>query len=328
MQLKRWQGNPVLVANVKNKWEAGAVFNCSVVHENNSFHLLYRAVASGFSPLPSGGYKNYISSIGYAKSKDGLHFERRKYPIIKPQYQWERFGCEDPRVTKLNDTYYIFYTALSEPAYSTTERGIRIALATTKDFKKIRKYGVVGPNITSKAATLFPEKIQGKVSMVFTWRSDSPDSSIAYVTFENESQVIRPPKGYWEKISADIKKHLILQAPKSCLRGPEVGAPPIKTKKGWLLIYCGAAQKRIWSISAALLDIKNPQCLIAKSRGPILEPEKPYELRGLVANVAFPSGAVIRGNKLFVYYGAADKTCCLATCNLNQLLKSLKPVSR
>lgn len=322
MMLKRYESNPILAANKNNKWESGAVFNCSVAYDKNIFHMVYRAVASGFSPIKSGGYKNYISAMGYAKSKDGINFERFSKPIIKPEYKWERYGCEDPRITKLGNTYYIFYTALSEPAYGKKE-GVRIALATTKDFKKIKKYGLIGPNVKSKAGTIFPEKINGEIGMLFAWKPDTSDSSIVYASFNNVNQLFNPKNSYWKKFEDSLKDHIVFSPAKKVFRGPEVGAPPLKTSEGWLLIYCGASKKKIWSINAALLDLKNPKKVISHSRQ-ILKPEKEYELKGLVPNVTFPSGAVVTvKNKLFVYYGAADKACCLATCNLNSLLKYL-----
>lgn len=324
MELKRFQNNPILTPNKNNKWEAEAVFNCSVTFDKNVFHLVYRAIASGFSPRPKGGYKNYISSIGYATSRNGIHFQRYSKPLIKPEYEWERFGCEDPRVTKFGDKYFIFYTALSSPASS--GRGVRIALATTKDFRNVTKHGIVGPNIKSKAATIFPEKINNKIVMLFKNEAKIKKAKdcIQIAFFDNEKQLLEKNQDYWTNYIKNIDNSTLL-APTMGWEGKEVevGAPPIKTSKGWLIIYAGIAKEKVWSVGAALLDLKDPKKVIARSKKPILKPEKKYETEGLVPNVTFPEGAVIVKNKLFVYYGAADKTCCLARCNLNDLLKSL-----
>ncbi|MBL7155328.1 MAG: glycosidase [Candidatus Portnoybacteria bacterium] len=322
IKLKRYQNNPILKPNPRNQWEAGAVFNCSVVFDKNVFHLVYRAVASGFSSLPKWGYKNYISSIDYAASKDGINFQRHSEPFIKPEYKWERFGCEDPRIIKFENTYYIFYTALSKPAYS-PNGSARFALATTKNFKEIHKYGVIGPDVKSKAAALFPEKINGKIAMIFTWQPDTPFCSIAIASFDSIKQLLYPTKSYWDNFLSSIDEHIVFSPPKGLFRGQETGAPPLKTSKGWLLIYKGPARKKIWSISAALLDLENPQKVIARSKRQILFPEKEYEIKGLIPKVTFPEGTVIVKDKLFVYYGAADKTCCLATVSLNKLIKDL-----
>lgn len=320
MQLTRYPKNPILKPNPKNSWEAGAVFNPSVVYDQKIFHMLYRAIASGSKLKSDGGYSNYMSSIGYAKSKDGIHFERQKTALIKPDHLFDKFGCEDPRITKFEDTFYVFYTAMPKEAWSHHETP-GIALATTKDFKTIKKYGLIGPNpkkVRAKATTIFPEKINGKIGMLFTYHPDRPDSTICYTEFKNVKELCRPPKNYWDKILKNINRYAVIQSPRNSLRGPEVGAAPIKTKKGWLLIYCGPAiGKKVWPIHAALLDLKNPKKVRWQSKGPILKPEKSYERKGMVDNVTFPSGAIIKNEKLMVYYGAGDKYCCLATTNLN-----------
>ncbi len=317
MKLTRYPKNPILKPNPKIKWEAGATFNPSVIYDKGEFHLLYRAITSGFKRKPDGsGYINWTSSIGYAKSKDGIHFEKKKIPFIKPNRPFDRFGCEDPRITKFEDTYYIFYTGMPRPAYTQNEIP-GIALATTKDFKKIKKYGLIGPDPIKtrvKAAALFPEKIRGKIRMLFTWHPDKPDSTICYTEFKTHKELTHPPKYYWHKILSQLDYHVVIGPPKNSRRGPELGAPPIKTKEGWLLIYCGPAIKeKIWLIHAALLDLKNPQKVLWQSNGPILKPEKLYEKKGMVNNVTFPEGAVLKNEKLMVYYGAGDKYCCLAT---------------
>lgn len=323
MELNRFKGNPILTANKNNKWEAGAVFNPSVISHKDDFHMLYRAVASGFSPLLNGGYENFISSIGYAKSKNGIWFQRDSEPIIKPESSFERFGCEDPRVTEFEDKFYILYTMKRFEPYTSTSVTSNIGLAVTENFREVDKYGMIGPMLNTKAAALFPEEINGKVSMVLTLQPDTPHSSIAITSFEDVDQLLRRPLFYWDNFFSSIDDNIVLSPSKDAYRGPEVGVPPLKTRDGWLLIYCGESQKKEWSISAALLDLKNPTDVIAHSKKPILEPKEKYEVEGLIPNVAFPTGAVLVEDKLSVYYGAADTTCCLATCSLEDLLDSL-----
>ena len=319
MKLQRFRGNPVLTASKKNKWEAAQVFNPSVVYENGVFHMLYRAVASGPKPFWGG-----FSSIGYASSKDGVHFKRSRRPLIKPEYPWEKFACEDPRITKLGNIYYIFYTTVTRDS-ATQKIKARIGLATTKNFKTIHKHGVVGPDFWSKAGMIFPEKIRGKILMLFTAFADSPRSSIVYAAFKSEKELLRPGKEYWKRFLKTYRKQRILFSSLKYRRGPEAGASPIKTKKGWLLIYCGPAKKeKVWPIHAALLDLKDPTRVLAYTKNPILKPEEKYELEGAVDNVTFPEGAVIVKDKLYVYYGAADKSICLATCTLSDLLRALR----
>ena len=107
-------------------------------------------------------------------------------------------------------------------------------------------------------------------------------------------------------------------------RGPELGAPPIKTERGWLFIYSAESMSDSWIITAALTDKSEPHKLIARVSGYILQPVTEYERNGLVPNVTFPSAAIIVEDELYVYYGAADTVIGLATCKLNDLLDYLE----
>ncbi len=293
--------------------------------------MLFRATGKAKPIKGVGKWKEWrTSSIGYAESRDGVHFKVRPIPLIKPKHVWEKLGCEDPRVTKIGDIYYIFYSAISQ---GNKFLKCRIALAETKDFRKIKKYGIVGPNFITdqdylKAAAFFPEKIQNKFCLLLTKQARTkisndkldhhgfPESTIFAAKFKNLKDLIKPQKNFWQNFLTEKEKHILLKPSKTACRGPEVGAPPIKTKKGWLLIYCGESKKREWTIDAALLDLKNPKKIIWRSKNHLLKPEKSYEKNGIISRVTFPEGAVVIGRKLSVYYGSADQGCCLATATL------------
>src|SRR3990172_467138 len=125
MLIERSDKNPILKPNRYQSWEAEAVFNGCPVEKNNKIYLIYRAFSLPHFHAVTQGKLN-ISEIGIAESKDGVNFhDRRRF--IMPEHFWEKFGCEDPRATKLNKKYYIFYTALSE--YPFRPEGIRVGLA-------------------------------------------------------------------------------------------------------------------------------------------------------------------------------------------------------
>lgn len=320
MKLKRYHGNPILEKYPEHPWEAGSVLNPSVLYEDGLFRMVYRAT-NDVRRDEDGGY---MSSIGYAESTDGKHFKRASKPLIVPDQPYEdKLGCEDPRVTKIGDTYYMYYTAVGSDG---DDWKIRIALATSKDFKTWKKHGIVGPpDTTSKAACLFPERINGKYLWFYTWESDSPLSTIMQAKFDNLDDVIKPPKGFFEKNIEHFDENAVFPPPEGTFRGAEVGAVPIRTGYGWLFIYCNAnvSDHPEWTISAALLDLKDPQKVLAVSKEPILKPETDEELHGVVNNVVFPEGAVIVENELYVYYGSGDQGICLATCELSTLLHYL-----
>ena len=130
-----------------------------------------------------------------------------------------------------------------------------------------------------------------------------------------------------EKVDAltSFEKHTILLQPKYEWEDSKIGSgpPPIKTKKGWLLIYHGVDKNLVYRVGAALLDLSNPSKVIGRTEKPLLEPEEPFEKNGYVKNVVFPTGSCIIDDQLYLYYGAADKVCCVATIKLDSLLEKI-----
>jgi beta-1,2-mannobiose phosphorylase / 1,2-beta-oligomannan phosphorylase len=317
--LKRNHENPVLKPNYKQSWEAEAVFNGSPIRKNDQIFLLYRAQSMPHYHA-SADMQMSISDIGIASSTDGVHFGDRKRFVV-PEEAWESFGCEDPRITKIDDTYYIFYTALSK--YPFTAEGIRVGLAISKDLKTISEKHLVTP-FNAKAMGLFSEKINGKFCAILTADTDQPPATIGIAMFDKEEDMWS--QDFWDEWYVDKHKHALdLQLhPEDHI---EVGAPPIKTDKGWLFIYSYIRQyhsdNKLFTIEAALLDLNDPTKIIGRTKYPMLFPEREYEEYGMVPNIVFPSGAMIDKDELLVYYGAADTTVCLATTPLAPLLELL-----
>lgn len=322
MKLHRHQGNPIIEKNPHQRWEAGSVLNPSVLYEDGLFRMVYRAT----NDTRTGEQGGYMSSIGYAESTDGIRFTRSEEPLITPDRDYEQLlGCEDPRVTKIEDTYFLYYTAVGGDF---GKWHVRIALATSKDFKHWKKHGIVGPKHTmSKAAALFPEKIYGHYHLFYTWQPDDPLSSIMHIKYDSLDDVIHPPSTAMAQNIDMYTENVVFAPPRNVFRGAEVGAVPIKTDSGWLFIYCPANTKHHpeWTINAALLDLHDPRKVLAVTEHPILEPETDEEKHGVVDNVTFPEGAVIVEDELYVYYGSGDQGICLATCMVQDLLQELRP---
>ena len=320
MKLKRYKNNPILAKNPNAHWEAGSVLNPSVLYDNGIYRMVYRAT----NDIHLDKKGRYMSSVGYAESTDGIHFNRFVEPIIIADKEYEkRFGCEDPRLTKIDDTYFLYYTAVGGEKAG---EGVRVALATSKDFKTWKKHGIVGPAyVYSKAGLLLPEKINGQYIMFYTWMADSPLSSIMQARFDRVEDVIKPSENFMADNINHYEENVVIKPPERVFRGAEVGAVPIKTKEGWLFIYCNAnvSDHPEWTISAALLDLHDPRKVLAKTEKPILTPETKEEVSGIVNNVVFPEGAVVVGDELYVYYGSGDQGICLATCDFNDLMKYL-----
>lgn len=315
--VKRSKENPIISPSRENFFESYCAFNGNPIEVGKNINLLYRAQS-----LPESFENNNfsLSVIGKAISSDGINFKNRE-EFIKPEHVWERFGLEDPRVTKLGGRYYIFYTALSAFPLNTPE-GIKVGLAISKDMKTISEKHLITP-FNAKAMTLFPEKISGKFFAMLTANSDRLPSHITLAEF-NKIEDMWDPK-YWKKWYKEMDKHLIIKGDE--VDRIEIGSCPIKTKDGWLLICCRiqnhASNDRVFAIEAYLLDLKNPKKVIGKTPFPLLVPEESYEKEGLITNTIFPSGALLKKDKLLIYYGATDTTCAVAEVNLPALLQSM-----
>ena len=324
LKIQRSEENPVLIGKQHLSWEAEGAYNGCPVKHGAGIHLLYRAQSS---PILHEGFFMELSTIGHAYSRDGLNFKNHRQLIV-PEHDWEKFGCEDPRVIKMGNKYFIFYTALSD--YPFSAEGIKVGVAITKDFKKIEAKHLVTP-FNAKAMAIFPEKINGQIVGILTANTDLPPSKIGLAFFDKEEQLWS--KAFWNKWYENLESH-VLRLGRNPEDHIEMGAPPIKTKKGWLIIYSYVRDyfndRRTFGIEAVLLDLKNPRKILGRTDWPILAPEEYYEIYGKVPRVVFPSGVLLKKNQLHIYYGATDTTCAVAICSLDSLLDEMltKPHER
>jgi predicted GH43/DUF377 family glycosyl hydrolase len=320
--VKRSVHNPILIPNRDHYWEEFATFNMCPVKKGKTVYGVFRAI----SAVDAIRTPHQISVIGIAKSIDGINFKDHKQFIV-PSEEWNQYGCEDPRVTYFEGKYYIFYTALSK--YPLGPEGIKVAVAVSKDMKKIDEQHFVTP-FNAKAMTLFPERIGGKITVILSAHTDSPPTKMAIAQVNKMEELWS--KDFWEKWENNIDDFKI-DLKRFDTDHTEVGAPPIKTKYGWLLIYShiqnyfrqSGSPSTVFGVEAVLLDLKDPRKIIGRTKGPILAPKEPYEISGYVSNIVFPSGALVNKDILTIYYGAADTTVCIANVSLSDLISSIYP---
>lgn len=286
MRLKRYQDNPILLPRKGHAWEARAVFNAAAVYDRGLFHLLYRAQGT-----------NGVSSIGYAVSVDGFDWLRLDKPVLEPGNEQEAKGVEDPRVTRIGNTFYLCYTAYSGTFY-------QIALARSQNLISWERMGFPLPGERNKDAALFPEKIRGRYCM---FHRREPDIWLAYsddLLHWDDHQIVmslRPDAWDSYKIGAN--------------------GPPLKTDAGWLFFYHGFAEDKVYKMGVALLDLNDPTVVLKRQWEPSLEPEEEWERQGDVPNVVFSCGQVMTGESLYVYYGGADTVIGVATCDKTDVLE-------
>lgn len=298
-KLKRLSYKPVLTPVENHPWEKTGVFNTAAVYENDKFHLFYRAADKPFylkTESPEEEHK-YVSAIGYAVSSDGIHFERNEKPFLVGRGTQEAWGMEDPRITKINDTYYMVYAGFGGRSWF----DVRISMLESKDLKNWGNYRILldEPN---KDAALLPEKVGGKYflfhrRMPSIWTAVSED----FVNWEDHKIILEPRPGKWD-----------------CKKIGLAGAP-VKVKGGWLMIYHGVNPNSEYRLGAALLDEKDPCKVIAIQDEPILEPELDWEVNGFVPNVVFSCAGLVVDDFLYVYYGGADTVIGVAGIEIDKI---------
>ena len=309
--------NPIIKPDKEIAWKSFASFNGCPFEFEGKIGILYRAVQK----VEKENFPEQLSTIVVAWSCDGINFFDEKQ-IITPELPFEKYGCEDPRVTKLGDTYYISYTALSEFPY--TKQGIKVAIAKTKDFKNFEKHLITTFN--AKALTIFPQKINEKIVVLLTVNSDfpPPPSQIVMLEFDCEEDLLN--QNVWRNYYFSLDDY-VLHLKKEQSHHAEIGAPPLYTEKGWLLIYSYItnyfSEAKEFLIEGLLLDKDNPRIILSRAKLPFLRVKESYEKIGTVPNIVFPSGALIKNSELLVYYGGADTTICVAKESLENVLKEV-----
>ena len=250
-----------------------------------------------------------ISHLRVARSADGIHFEVEPVPALSADTELESFGIEDPRITLLDGTYWINYTAVSP-------YGISTALASTRDFRTFKRHGVIFPP-PNRDVAIFPERIGGRYAALHRPMAASPGESAMWI-------------GWSADLLAWGDHRVVAAARPDSWDDAKVGggAVPFRVKagahEGWLAIYHGVTRTPLeYSLGALLLDARDPGRVVARSREPILRPEVPYERDGFFGGVVFTCGVLSEGDTVRVYYGAADGVTAVADLPLDEILRGL-----
>jgi len=255
---------------------------------------------------PGMHYLTSISHFRVARSKNGIDFEVEKKPAMFPENEYERFGIEDPRITRIGGKYFICYSAVSDVT------GISVGLASTTDFIEFTRQGMLFmPD--NKDVSIFPDKINGKyyalsrpASDAFEIRDMWISESTDLLHWGNHIRLMGTREGHWDNERIGC------------------GAVPFRIEEGWMEIYHGASIDNRYCLGAVLLDADNPHKIIARSEKPIIAPEMDYELNGFFGNVIFTCGVLYEEGRVRIYYGAADTCIAYAEIRLSDLLNQLK----
>jgi predicted GH43/DUF377 family glycosyl hydrolase len=252
------------------------------------------------------------SSLGYATSRDGIHFERRSEPVLFAEAPYEKGGgVEDPRLVKFGKTYYLTYTGYNNvDGVGADKKDAQLCLATSTDLMHWQRQGIIFPaykgkwNVKwTKSGAIVPKKINGKYWMYFLGDQLGRDTQmgVAYSTdLLHWTEALDHP--VLSSRAGSFDAHVV-----------EPGPAPVLTPDGILLVYNGADDKDLYSTGWVLFDKHDPTKVLARATEPMFSPALDWEKVGQVPNVVFVEGMVRDGKRWLFYYGGADKHVGVAT---------------
>ncbi len=332
-QLNRLTQNPVLEPIAGHWWESEAVFNPAAVVEGGRVHLFYRALG-----------RDGVSRIGYASSQDGIHFERLPSPVYaadsveeaRDHYAYTSparltydtvsnasgggwGGCEDPRAVTIEGRVYLTFNMFNG------WNSMRVAL-TTLDMQNLTRAQFIWskfnylsrPGERHKNWVLFPEKINGKFALFHNLHDE--DTTKVQVAYMERLNIDEAPFAHESPDPQQLPDRIVGWHH----RTRSAASPPIKTSKGWILLYHAMDKddRERYKVGALLLDLQDPSRVLYRSHKPVLSPDAWYE-NDWKPGIIYASGGVVLGPDLLVYYGGGDKRIAAAKMNLDDFLHTL-----
>ncbi|MBR0457635.1 MAG: glycoside hydrolase family 130 protein [Victivallales bacterium] len=315
--IKKSPCNPLLSAT-DLPYASSLVFNAGVTKYNGKYVMVFRNDYN----MKREDRSHAQTNLGLATSDDGIHW------TVAPKPCWAVSDDEirrvyDPRLTVIDGKCYVCFAM-------DTKHGLRGGVAMTEDFDKFEILSLSAPD--NRNMVLFPEKIKGmflrleRPLPVYGRDANHKESFDLWCSFS-------PDLRFWGDTSLVLPAENVAYANSKI--GP--GAPPIKTKDGWLCAIHAVTKveeelpawhanwHKVYFAGLMLLDLDDPSKVLSVSKKPLLVPEEPYELDGFRGSVIFPGGMILEDSgEVKIYYGAADTVECLATADVNDLVKFAK----
>ena len=148
------------------------------------------------------------------------------------------------------------------------------------------------PDEDNKDAVLFPEKIGGRYAM---FHRRPPDIWLAYsddlLHWTDHQIIMQPRPGQWDSVRVGA------------------GGPVFKTEWGWLSIYHGYNEDRVYCLGVALHDLDDPARILKRQDEPVLSAGAVRA--GATCNV-FTCGGISE-DAYHIYYGGGDHVMAVAS---------------
>ncbi|MBF0217115.1 MAG: glycoside hydrolase family 130 protein [Candidatus Omnitrophica bacterium] len=296
---KRYKGNPIITAAAVPR--ANSIHNSAVVEFGDGYAGIFRVDEIDF---------NFTMHVGF--SKDGIKWAINP-DVIKMKCDDPDIMTDartyDPRLTKIEDTYYFTWCIDSK-------QGPCIGMATTRDFKTFhQKENLTIP--ANRNCVIFPRKINGKYAMY------SRPSDRGHTPFGDMFYSESPDMTHWGC------HRFVFGTRTSSWQSTKIGPgpAPVEIKEGWLLIYHGvwtSCNGYLYYAGGAILDKEKPWKVLYRTKDYLLAPTEIYERVGDVPNVVFASSAIVKNGKMRLYYGCADTCISIADADMGELVKFIK----
>ena len=296
---KRYKGNPIITSKAVPR--ANSIHNSAIVPFGKEYAGVFRVDEIDF---------NFTMHVGF--SRDGIHWDIDPDPVkmeCPDEYLKITERTYDPRLTKIDDTYYFTWCLDSR-------QGPLIGMATTKDFKTFKQQ----ENLTipsNRNCVIFPRKMNGKFAMY------SRPSDMGHTPFGAMFYSTSPDMVHWGNHRFAFET--VRSSWQSTKIGP--GPAPVEIEDGWLLIYHGvwtSCNGYLYYAGGAILDKDEPWKVLYRTKDYLLAPTELYERVGDVPNVVFPSSAVVLGDTIRLYYGCADTCVSMAEAKMDELIHFIK----
>lgn len=292
----RYSKNPIIKRNPAEG--IARVFNSGVLPYNNEFIGVFR-----------GDTKTTVPFLYLGHSKDGINFDINPNKIVfkKDGKDYDQAYAYDPRLIKIDDTYYITWCDAFE--WFPT-----IGIARTKDFKEFEMLD--HPFLPfNRNGVLFPRKINNEYYLL------SRPSDNGHTPFGDVFLTRSKDLTYYGK------HKLVMRKGDTWWEGTKIGpgTPPIETEVGWLMFYHGVTTTCngfVYSIGGVILDKDDPSKVLYRCKEYLMTPELDYETNGFVPNVVFPCTALCdaKTNRIAIYYGCADTYIGLAFTTVDKVV--------
>jgi len=310
--ITRYPGNPILSAK-DVPYPAALIFNAGVTKYQGRYVMVFRNDYGSLEEHRLDG-----TNLGLAFSDDGIQWEVEPRPCFE-LHDKEIRRAYDPRLTVIDGLCYMCFAV-------DTHHGVLGGIAVTEDFQAFEILHMTTPD--NRNMVLFPQKIGGRYV-----RLERP--------FPVYSRGVPERFDTWISYSPDLRywgdSGLVLAVEDVPFANAKVGpgAPPVKTKAGWLTTFHAVdgdpsrgkngwepAWRKRYTAGIMLLDLEDPRKVVGLYRQPLLAPEAPYEVDGgFRNNVIFPGGMILEDTgEVKIYYGAADTVECLATAHVDDLI--------